>query len=181
MSFLGNRTIFTVLTNPFHRALSLYRMARVKNEMNKDLISWLEDYRYSVQRQVLGRTEGKEIMESLKEVDCRIMYEAFDRIYCVSDPNQALAFLNRDFDLRIPLGNKPVNTYKQLMKTFGNLSEETYNTERLLEALINATEVERRLIEIVEQESPKNSKLEVSIKPDEILKIVNSKNFISLV
>ncbi len=161
------KNIFTYVSDPIKRALSLYRYMKSENPLSDDFNEFLDLVHLQIPRQFYGNPD-------LFEFDMHVFqsefFEKISHVYAADDPSSVLNFLTRDFNLKFDPSFKDqiVNEYKEK-----NLIEKVhYSKKELYERLHEITWVDRSLIQVVESQFPENflpTKVEYSFEEFEEL------------
>ncbi len=148
---LWRKNVFTYLSDPIKRALSLYRYGVTHDQYEFNFLDWLNNFHLSIPRQFYGDQQLQTLdMQSFEDE----FFERITYVYAASNPHDVLTFLTRDFGLQFnaEFGSKHKNEFQEILP----VGKVAIAKRELFEILHDVTWVDRQLIQAVEKRNPQN-------------------------
>jgi hypothetical protein len=148
---LWRKDIFTYLSDPIKRALSLYRYRITHSQTKDNFLDWMNIFHLSIPTQFYGDQNFNKLNYETFADD---FFTRISHVYATNNPQDVLAFLARDFGLKFnhELTNRPINAFVEVLP----IEKITIDQKTLFELLHDVTWVDRLLIHTVEKKLPDN-------------------------
>jgi hypothetical protein len=148
---LWRKDIFTYLSDPIKRALSLYRYGVTHSQSENAFLDWMNAFHLSIPKQFYG---DQKLQKFNYETFADDFFTRISHVYATNNPQDVLAFLARDFGIKFnqELTNKPINAFIEVLP----VEKITIDQKTLFELLHDVTWVDRLLIQTVEKKYPNN-------------------------
>lgn len=148
---LWRKDIFTYLSDPIKRALSLYRYGVTHSQSEDAFLDWMNVFHLNIPKQFYG---DQKLQKFNYETFADDFFTRISHVYATNNPQDVLAFLTRDFGIKFnhELTNKPINAFVEVLP----IEKITINQKSLFELLHDVTWVDRLLIQTVEKKFPNN-------------------------
>ena len=148
---LWRKNIFTYLSDPIKRALSLYRYGDTNFEIQENFLDWMGKFHLIIPRQFYG---DQTLLALNYETFASDFFNSISHVYAATNPQDVLVMLSRDFGLKFnhEISNKPINAFVGALP----IEKVVVDQKTLFELLHDVTWVDRLLIQTVEKKFPNN-------------------------